>query len=558
MAEQDFQQYANLSPFELKDRLIAIASSDAQRLMLNAGRGNPNFLATLPRWAFLSLGDFSMREAERSYSYLDSGFGGLPECAGIVQRFDAYVTAHRETDGVRFLRSAISYVKDQLGLDQDAFLSEMVSAFLGCNYPTPPRMLPHTEEIVKAYLAQEMFGTVPRGGDFSVFATEGGTAGMTYVFQSLRANGLIEPGDRIAIATPIFSPYLEIPVLAEYGLDIVDIRMDEHADWQLPNSEIQKLMDPAIKLFCLVNPSNPPSTKLSTAVLDQLADLVAKNRPDLFIVTDDVYGTFADDFVSIFARCPYNTLCVYSFSKFFGATGWRLGAVALHEKNVFDAALAALPEAEKLRLDMRYQSLSTDPRRIAFLDRMVADSRAVALNHTAGLSVPQQLQMALFALNGLMDREHRYKNAAKQLIRQRYASLYANMGVSAPREPNDVDYYTLIDLEEIGGKLYGPDFKAWFVKSDLGTSFLFRLAHETGVVLLPGKGFEVVATSARVSLANLTDVEYVAIGRFTRRVLDEYNQDFKKASAAIVPPRSNARPVNAGVESPSDASHADA
>jgi len=533
MAEQDFHQYAHLSPFELKDRLIAIASSDAQRLMLNAGRGNPNFLATLPRWAFLSLGDFAMREAERSYSYLDSGFGGLPEHEGIVQRFDAYATAHRLTDGVCFLRSAISYVKDQLGLDQDAFLSEMVSAFLGCNYPTPPRMLVHTEEIVKAYLAQEMFGTVPRSGNFSVFATEGGTAAMTYIFQSLRVNGLIAPGDRIAIATPIFSPYLEIPVLGEYGLEIVDIRMDEHADWQLPQSEIDKLLDPAIKLFCLVNPSNPPSTKLSNAVLDRLADLVAKQRPDLYIVTDDVYGTFADDFVSIFAKCPYNTLCVYSFSKFFGATGWRLGTIAVHDKNVFDTALAALPEAEKLRLDARYQSLTTEPRKITFLDRMVADSRAVALNHTAGLSVPQQLQMALFALHGLMDREHRYKDAAKQLIRKRHRSLYANMGVVASQEPNDVDYYTLIDLEEIGGTLYGPDFKAWFVESDLGTSFLFRLAQETGVVLLPGNGFEVVATSARVSLANLTDVEYVKIGRFTRQVLDEYQQDFLKTRVPL-------------------------
>jgi len=424
-------------------------------------------------------------------------------------------------------------VKDQLGLDQDAFLSEMVSAFLGCNYPTPPRMLVHTEEIVKAYLAQEMFGTVPRSGNFSVFATEGGTAAMTYIFQSLRVNGLIAPGDRIAIATPIFSPYLEIPVLGEYGLEIVDIRMDEHADWQLPQSEIDKLLDPAIKLFCLVNPSNPPSTKLSNAVLDRLADLVAKQRPDLYIVTDDVYGTFADDFVSIFAKCPYNTLCVYSFSKFFGATGRRLGTIAVHDKNVFDTALAALPEAEKLRLDARYQSLTTEPRKITFLDRMVADSRAVALNHTAGLSVPQQLQMALFALHGLMDREHRYKDAAKQLIRKRHRSLYANMGVVASQEPNDVDYYTLIDLEEIGGTLYGPDFKAWFVESDLGTSFLFRLAQETGVVLLPGNGFEVVATSARVSLANLTDVEYVKIGRFTRQVLDEYQQDFLKTRVPL-------------------------
>jgi aspartate 4-decarboxylase len=197
--------------------------------------------------------------------------------------------------------------------------------------------------------------------------------------------------------------------------------MDRLDDWQLPQSEIDRLLDPAVKIFCLVNPSNPPSSKLSEAVLDQLAALVEK-RPDLLIVTDDVYGTFADDFVSLFAKCPRNTLCVYSFSKFFGATGWRLGAMALHDDNVFDNALMALPEADKLLLDSRYASLTTMPPDLAFIDRLVADSRAVALNHTAGLSVPQQLQMALFALNGLMDRDHRYKDAAN-LTEIEYASI---------------------------------------------------------------------------------------------------------------------------------------
>ena len=48
----DYSQYAKLSPFELKDELIKLASGKANRMMLNAGRGNPNFLATLPRRAF--------------------------------------------------------------------------------------------------------------------------------------------------------------------------------------------------------------------------------------------------------------------------------------------------------------------------------------------------------------------------------------------------------------------------------------------------------------------------------------------------------------------------
>lgn len=529
MSSTEYRDLAKLSPFELKDRLIAIASSDAQRIMLNAGRGNPNFIATLPRRAFLSVGDFALLEAERSYAYLNIGLGGLPERPGIESRFETYASTRYDDPGIVFLRSAMSYVKDRVGIDGEALLFELVGAFLGCTYPTPPRMLPLTEILVKAYLEREMFGSLASEGAFSVFATEGGTAAMTYIFQSLRANKLIAPGDKIALATPIFSPYLEIPVLDSYGLGVVDIRMDEFDDWQLPDAEIAKLLDPAIKVFCMVNPSNPPSTKQSDAVLDRLAALVNTHRPDLFIVTDVVYATFADDFVSILAKCPRNTLCVYSFSKYFGATGWRLGAIALHDDNAFDAALATLPETQKAILDARYSSLSTKPRALRFIDRLVADSRAVALNHTAGLSTPQQLQMALFALHGLMDGADAYKGAAKALIRERYRSLYANMGVAAPFLPNDVDYYSLIDLQKIGGSLYGPEFEAWFTKSDLGTSYLFRLAKETGVVLLPGNGFEVVDTSARISLANLTDVDYVAIGKFTRAVLDEYYVDFKKS-----------------------------
>ena len=72
---------------------------------------------------------------------------------------------------------------------------------------------------------------------------------------------------------------------------------------------------------------------------------------------------------------------------------------------------------------------------------------------------------------------------------------------------------------------HGPSRATWA----LGIGFLFRLAQETGVVLLPGNGFEVVDTSARISLANLIDIEYAAIGKFTRQVLDEYNQDVLKA-----------------------------
>ena len=77
--------------------------------------------------------------------------------------------------------------------------------------------------------------------------------------------------------------------------------------------------------------------------------------------------------------------------------------------------------------------------------------------------------------------------------------------------------------------MHGAAFASWLDEGNRGTEFLFRLAKETGVVLLPGKGFEVVDTSVRVSLANLTQAEYQAIGECTRRVLDELFQAFQAA-----------------------------
>jgi aspartate 4-decarboxylase len=108
-----------------------------------------------------------------------------------------------------------------------------------------------------------------------------------------------------------------------------------------------------VKAFFLVNPSNPPSVKMDTASLEYIAEIV-KERPDLVLLTDDVYGTFADDFVSLFAPCPKNTILVYSYSKYFGATGWRLGVIATHRDNVFDQQLAALPKEQKAHLHERY------------------------------------------------------------------------------------------------------------------------------------------------------------------------------------------------------------
>ncbi len=516
-----------LSPFELKDLLQQAAAKRGNAMMLNAGRGNPNFLATIPRHGFFQLGLFAMSEADRSYIYMPEGVGGFPARYDIEARLDSFVAARENVPGIKFLSAAVSYVRDQLGLPAGDFIYEMCEAILGCNYPVPGRMLRRSERIVGEYIRREMIGRYPFSGHFDMYAVEGGTAAMTYIFNSLKENHLIKQGDTIALGMPIFTPYIEIPELNDYQLNVVHIESTGESGWQFPRAELDKLLDPKVKAFFLVNPSNPPSVTMDDITMQYIAQIV-KRRPDLIILTDDVYGTFADNFVSLFAVCPHNTILVYSFSKYFGATGWRMGVVVTHENNVLDKRIAALPEQQLKELDARYQSITVTPRTLKFIDRLVADSRTVALNHTAGLATPVQVQMVLFSLFSLMDEAQAYKAAMKRIVHRRKAALYREMGVAAPHNPHAIDYYHLIDALKITTDLYGADFSQWLLKTLAPNEALFQLAESSGVVLLPGRGFGTSDPSGRVSLANLDEPDYIKIGVALRKLVDTYYARYLK------------------------------
>ncbi|MFD0882601.1 aspartate 4-decarboxylase, partial [Variovorax dokdonensis] len=62
------RNYEALGPFEIKNFLAEAASKSAKaaaKSYLNAGRGNPNWVATEPREAFFTLGHFAVQESKR-------------------------------------------------------------------------------------------------------------------------------------------------------------------------------------------------------------------------------------------------------------------------------------------------------------------------------------------------------------------------------------------------------------------------------------------------------------------------------------------------------------
>jgi aspartate 4-decarboxylase len=536
LTRADERELSELSPFECKARLqrTAVASARARGTrVLDAGRGNPNWVATTPRAAFFLLGQFALGESRRVWEEPD--LGGMPAAPGIAARLDAFLADHHDADGAALLAGTVSYGVSR-GFEADAFVHELTDGIIGDRYPGPDRIAAHAEQILREYLADELLEGTPPPGDWDLFAVEGGTAAICYVFDSLAANLILQPGDRVALMVPAFTPYLEIPRLERYDLDVVELHASSRDDsgeptWQFPDSEIDKLADPSVKALFVVNPSNPPSVMLAPETLSRVGGIVATSNPGLIIVTDDVYGTFVPGFRSLMDVLPANTIAIYSFSKYFGATGWRLGVVALYRDNVVDRAIADLSARELAELDCRYESISTSTADIRFIDRMVADSRQVALNHTAGLSLPQQVQMTLFAAFALLDADQSYKVRTRGIVSGRLAKLYEGMGVRLSPDTLRAGYYAEIDLMGWAQRRYGTEFAAWLTENHEPIDPVVRLAERAGVVLLHGGGFDGPAWSVRVSLANLDDDCYVEVGAAITAVFDGYVEEWRGQGA---------------------------
>ncbi len=247
------------------------------------------------------------------------------------------------------------------------------------------------------------------------------------------------------------------------------------------------------------------------------------------ILTDDVYGTFVPGFRSLAADLPHNTILVYSFSKHFGCTGWRLGVIGVHEDNVFDKAIAKLPARERGELDTRYGSLTTEPAKMKFIDRMVADSRRVALNHTAGLSLPQQMQMLLFSAFALLDEDDAYQSRCREIVADE-----TGPALQGARHPASLGSRSAPAITASSTSRTGLPGWSGRTSSITSTSPATRTICSSGsreeyqTVLLNGSGFDGPPWSVRVSLANLDDDAYEQIGKqlaeICRTAADEWRK----------------------------------
>ncbi|MEQ7242949.1 aspartate 4-decarboxylase [Enterococcus avium] len=235
------QQLEKLGAFEISNEMLKLAQHNKKsNIFLNAGRGNPNWINTKARLAFARIIEFGAKESSRTIS--EGDLAGYTTLEGIRERLETFLSP-KTSEIDQFLIDAVNYAHDTLKIDKDEFVKELVDGVIGNNYPVPSRILKHSERVINAYLESTLYRGEKLAEQTDLFPTEGGTAAIVYIFNSLKENKLIKQGDKIAINTPIFTPYLQIPELNDYEMVEVDLRSDEEHNWEIQASELDKLAE---------------------------------------------------------------------------------------------------------------------------------------------------------------------------------------------------------------------------------------------------------------------------------------------------------------------------
>jgi aspartate/methionine/tyrosine aminotransferase len=101
----------------------------------------------------------------------------------------------------------------------------------------------------------------------------------------------------------------------------------EHG-YRLAPERLAAAITPMTKVIYLVDPNNPLGSACTAAEIDGI--IAAARAAGAYLIHDCTYRHFAYDHTLAATRYPERTITVYSFSKWLGLAGMRVGAVVAH------------------------------------------------------------------------------------------------------------------------------------------------------------------------------------------------------------------------------------
>ncbi|HEY6410633.1 MAG TPA: aminotransferase class I/II-fold pyridoxal phosphate-dependent enzyme, partial [Ktedonobacteraceae bacterium] len=263
----------------------------------------------------------------------------------------------------------------------------------------------------------------------------------------------VGPGDEVLVADPHWPQYLM--QLACCGASAVHYPLDPRDEWLPDVAKMEQLVTPRTKLLIINSPGNPTGAVFPVSLVAELLEFA--HRHDLYLLADECYDelVFEGKHVSpatLMTREEFDegrVICVYTFSKTYAMTGWRIGYLTAGTqlmKTVVDV------------LNASYTNISTPIQRAA----------------AAALTGPQE------CVAEMRQTYQRRRDLAVKLLKENGRYVYTPHGA----------FYVLVDIS--AGK--GGQRR--------GRPFALDLLRERNVAVAPGSGFGSVAEEyVRISLA---------------------------------------------------------
>ncbi|GAC1392495.1 MAG: aspartate/prephenate aminotransferase [Ktedonobacteraceae bacterium] len=284
-------------------------------------------------------------------------------------------------------------------------------------------------------------------GPHNIALTMGGTGALQAAFMAT-----VGEGDEVLVSDPAWPLYQM--QFAACGVTGVAYPLDSRNEWLPTIAELEKLVTPRTRILLINTPGNPTGAVFPKQVISDLLDFA--RRHDLYLISDECYDqlVFEGEHISpatMLSQEEFESgrfIGIYSFSKTYAMTGWRIGYVVTGTpllKTIIDVLTA------------NQSNMSTPIQRAA----------------AAALTGPQA------CVAEMCEAYRRRRDLTVSLLKDYDRYLYTPHGAM----------YALIDVTGRNGELHGRQFA-------------LDLLRERHVAVAPGSGFGSVSERfVRVSLA---------------------------------------------------------
>ena len=181
----------------------------------------------------------------------------------------------------------------------------------------PPAGFEELRELIKADMGMP---------DASVLVTDGAVEALYNVCRNT-----CEPATEMVTTDPSWS--WPIHFAHKAGASVTELPIYDPAQgYKLTIQQLRATVTPKTRMIYLVDPNNPLGTCHSETEIQEIAEVA--RSVGAYLVQDATYCHFAEKFSPAFKHYPERTILIYSFSKWLGFAGLRLGAILASPQNI--------------------------------------------------------------------------------------------------------------------------------------------------------------------------------------------------------------------------------